>query len=1104
MSAPAYCGAGTTNGCSIGDHYASFTTSGGATNISHNPGDTCVGDASGRASFSGAGLSASAPAGTLMNFSITNAPVGTGFPPGDAYAIWVDWNQDRIFESSEEVYASGIVAPGGIVGGTFPVPLGAVPGTTDLRIRSRYSNTAIDPCTFYSGDFGITFDFPFAVLGTAFVNASPQSLMVCRGSGANPINSLLAVNDPSVGLTETWTIASPPAHGILSGFGSATATSNGGVVTPTGLTYTPTITSGSDVFTIQVSDGAATATTTVNVTISSPNVATLTLTASSVCPGSGSLVTIDPTTLTDGTYTINYALSAPTSAAGTATVNISGGNGSFTTSQLSGTSSVTINSVTNAGSCISASGSSTIATTLPLPNPLEVGGGGAYCAGSAGPDITVAPPTQLGVTYALYFNGVYTGVSTGGNTAGLGFGPESAPGAYTVVATNTFTGCSSAMPGSVAVSVNPLPAQYSVTITSGGHYCAGGTGVSIGLTNSDPGVIYQLFQGSTLVSTRTPGGGGFIFLTPQTVAGTYTVTAQSASTTCTVNMSGSGTVFIDPLPDAIANLSAVCTGQTIVLSDPTPDGTWSSSNTGQATVVESGGTAGTVTGVLGLSTPVITYTLPTGCSVSGTVTVNPGPQTISGSSLICVNATTQLIEIASGGIWSSSNTLVATVGSTGIVTGVTPDAAVISYTIPSGCAATFIVTVNALPPAISGNVPVCSGATIGLGDLSLGGTWESNNNTQASVGSISGIVTGGTGILPANPVITYTALTGCTITAVLTVNPAPAAISGSAFVCVGLTTPLVDATSGGTWSSSNNSLATVLTGSVSGNVTGVSNGIPTIIYTLPTGCTAKVPVTVNPLPSSISGASSVCTNSTIGLTDAGGGTWISSDETKATVTGLGVVTGALAGTTTITYTLPTGCATSLVVTVNQAPFAITPSAATVCVGLGIILSDGTPGGTWTSSNNAEANVSSPGPGTITVTGGTASTPTITYTTPAGCFVTNVVTVNPLPSAITGAASVCTGAAISLTDAGGGAWSTSDGTQATVSGSGLVSGVPGALGGSITITYTLPTSCSITKTISVNPTPGPISIAAVCPGTGTPLSDGITGGTWTAAILMRLL
>src|ERR1700741_1603442 len=105
---------------------------------------------------------------------------------------------------------------------------------------------------------------------------------------------------------------------------------------------------------------------------------------------------------------------------------------------------------------------------------------------------------------------------------------------------------------------------------------------------------------------------------------------------------------------------------------------------------------------------------------------------------------------------------------------------------------------------------------------------------------------------------------------------------GNTTVCEGAVTTLTDITPGGTWSSSNGRVATV--GSGTGIVTGVLAGTTIITYTLPTGCTADTPVTVLPIPSAITGPTSVCVGSIISLTDpTAGGTWSSSDPTMATV-----------------------------------------------------------------------------------------------------------------------------------------------------------------------------------------------------------------------------
>jgi uncharacterized repeat protein (TIGR01451 family) len=111
----------------------------------------------------------------------------------------------------------------------------------------------------------IYFTFPNAA--PSFNDGASTTLSVQANSAANSINALLDVTDANTGDTLTWSITTNPSHGTLGGF-NATATSNGGTVTPAGLTYTPTTNySGADSFTIQVSDGMATDSITVNVTV---------------------------------------------------------------------------------------------------------------------------------------------------------------------------------------------------------------------------------------------------------------------------------------------------------------------------------------------------------------------------------------------------------------------------------------------------------------------------------------------------------------------------------------------------------------------------------------------------------------------------------------------------------------------------------------------------------------------------------------------------------------------------------------------------------------------------------------------------------------------
>ncbi len=76
---------------------------------------------------------------------------------------------------------------------------------------------------------------------------------------------------------------------------------------------------------------------------------------------------------------------------------------------------------------------------------------------------------------------------------------------------------------------------------------------------------------------------------------------------------------------------------------------------------------------------------------------------ITGSLTLCVGATTPLSHITSGGSWSSGATGIATVNSTGVVTGVAEGTATISYT-AGECNATTVVTVNCAPRGVINSV----------------------------------------------------------------------------------------------------------------------------------------------------------------------------------------------------------------------------------------------------------------------------------------------------------------------------------------------------------------------------------------------------------------
>src|SRR6185436_12116467 len=94
-------------------------------------------------------------------------------------------------------------------------------------------------------------------------------------------------------------------------------------------------------------------------------------------------------------------------------------------------------------------------------------------------------------------------------------------------------------------------------------------------------------------------------------------------------------------------------------------------------------------------------------------------------------------------------------------------------------------------------------------------------------------------------------------------------------VCENSTIPLADATSGGVWSSSDPSVATI---NSSGVVTGIANGTTIIDYTITTSCaqtvsaSQSVAVHTTPTAVTVSGAGAFCGSTTITASGGTGGT----------------------------------------------------------------------------------------------------------------------------------------------------------------------------------------------------------------------------------------
>ncbi len=447
-------------------------------------------------------------------------------------------------------------------------------------------------------------------------------------------------------------------------------------------------------------------------------------------------------------------------------------------------------------------------------------------------------------------------------------------------------------------------------------------------------------------------------------------------------------------------------------------------------------------------------------------------------------------------IWSSSDPARVTVSGSGVVTGVAIGTATITATAEraSGTALVRVVSnvaqLRAVPATatmvVQQTLQVAAVLTDAAGNVLTGQAvaWSSSSPSVATV-SAAGLVTA---VGPGTATITVTEpSTGRSATATVTVVPRvasaaiapadPSVFQGQALQLTALFRDSTGAllTRATIWQVSSPQVATV--GRATGLVTGVSPGTATVVaidslsgHAASTTVTVVVPVaavTVSPPTSTLAiGGTQQLTASAV---DAAGlpltgrpVTWSSSNATVATVSAQGLVTAVAAGTATVTATVEGRMATAAI-TVNPPPVAtvaVAPSSANLVVNAvqqftastfgtdGSVLT-GRPV-TWSSTNTAVATVSAAG----LVTGVAQGSATIVATVEGKTGTAAVLVTAPPVATVSvspAAATVTTGSVQSLTatlrDAAGVVlpgrevtWSSSDPALATVSASGLVTGV----------------------------------------------------------------
>jgi hypothetical protein len=351
-----------------------------------------------------------------------------------------------------------------------------------------------------------------------------------------------------------------------------------------------------------------------------------------------------------------------------------------------------------------------------LPNAFAVTGGGAYCSGGGGSVIGVQN-TQAGVSYQLYNGSGAVGSAQPGSGPSVSFGAQTAAGTYSVVGTNTVTGCKSNMANTVSVSINPLP---TVNTVSNQTACNGATqnaiaftgsvgGTSYSWTNSNPaiglgsggtGIVCGTTAGENVSVTLTaPAGSVFTSIefasygTPNGSCGSFSLGSCHASNSMSVvssillghnsgTITANNTTFTDP---------CFGTGKRLYVQ-----ARYSSTGNLPSFTATNAGTSP----ISGLITVTPTANGCMGAAQTFSITVNPQPSAITGNTTVYTTGTTSLSNADGSGAWASTNTAVATVNGSGVVTGVGAGTSTISFTLAStGCTNTTVVTDTTAAPA---------------------------------------------------------------------------------------------------------------------------------------------------------------------------------------------------------------------------------------------------------------------------------------------------------------------------------------------------------------------------------------------------------------------
>ncbi|NHM06211.1 T9SS type B sorting domain-containing protein [Flavobacterium sp. CYK-4] len=689
-------------------------------------------------------------------------------------------------------------------------------------------------------------------------------------------------------------------------------------------------------------------------------------------------------------------------------------------------------------SVCSAAQSTVTIEVLPLPEATISATSTTICSGASTtiningtPNATVTYTINGGANQSITLNNAGTASINNTYTAGTTFNLISVASAGTPSCSQLLSGAGT----TVTINVNPLP---TVSVNSP-SICAGQTAT----VTATPGAAGNYLYTWTVPSGATNPGNVATFNT--TVAGNYSVIITDNTTTCN-SLSASGTVTINPLPTVAVNSATICPGvNATVTATPTPAGTYSYVWTVPTGATNPGNVATFSTQIAGTYSVIITNTVTTCVSLSGsgTVTISPLPTVAVNSPSVCAgqNATVTATPSPAGNysyLWTVPSGATNPGNVATFNTNVPGIYSVIATNLTTTCAslsASGTVTINPLPTVTVNSPTVCAGqpATViatptPAGTYTYAWTVPTGATNPGNVATFNASVAGSYSVIITDATTTCASLSA---SGTVTINPLPTVTVNSPSICPGEdATVTATPTPAGNYSY----VWTVPTGAtnpgdVATFITQIAGTYSVIITNTTTNCpslSASGTVTINPIPTVVVNNPSICAGQDANVTatpsPAGNYSYVWTVPAGATNPG-NVATFAtnIPGVYSVIATnLTTNCVSlsaSGTVTVNPLP-TVTVDSQTVCAGQSAtITATPSPAGTYSYAWTVPSGASNPGnvPTFNTTIAGTYSVIiTDATTTCASLSASGTVTVNPLPTVTVNSTSVCAGGTATIT------------------------------------------------------------------------------------------